>query len=130
MHKIVIDTNIVVSAALTPNGNAARIIKSIYEGEAQAFCSTDIVNEYERVLSYKKLNISQRKQQETITAIKSLFVSVTSTTSNIQLPHEDDRVFYDTAKEAGAILITGNTSHFPTEPFIMSPAEYIDKYLL
>ena len=128
MQKIVIDTNIVISAALTPNGNAARIVKSIYEGKVQAFYSPDIINEYKKVLSYERLNISHEKQKITIDAISNLFVQVTPATSCIHMLHEDDRVFYDTAKEAGAILITGNTKHFPAEQFIMSPTEYLDKY--
>ena len=39
------------------------------------------------------------------------------------MPDEDDRVFYDAAKSAGAYLITGNTKHYPHEPFILTPTE-------
>jgi len=45
--------------------------------------------------------------------------------SNIPMPDESDRIFYDTAKQSGSILITGNTKHFPDEPFIMTPAEFM-----
>jgi hypothetical protein len=41
------------------------------------------------------------------------------------MPDESDRVFYDVAKTAGAYLITGNTKHFPQEPFILTPAEFV-----
>jgi hypothetical protein len=41
------------------------------------------------------------------------------------MPDEDDRVFYDTAKTAGAYLIPGNTKHFPQEPFILTPAQFL-----
>jgi predicted nucleic acid-binding protein len=37
---------------------------------------------------------------------------------------EDDRIFYDTAKEGDAILITGNFRHYPNEPFIMKPSAF------
>jgi predicted nucleic acid-binding protein len=39
---------------------------------------------------------------------------------------EDDRIFYDTAKRAGAYLITGNTKHFPRESFILTPAKFLE----
>ena len=31
---------------------------------------------------------------------------------------------------SGAILITGNIRHFPAEPFIMSPADFLRTYSL
>jgi hypothetical protein len=44
------------------------------------------------------------------------------------MPDETDRKFYDTAKAAGAMLITGNTKHYPDEPFILTPAAFIRGY--
>jgi len=40
---------------------------------------------------------------------------------------ESDRVFYDTAKTIGAILVTGNIKHYPDEPLIMTPAVFMKK---
>ncbi|MCL2662882.1 MAG: hypothetical protein FWE83_06060 [Oscillospiraceae bacterium] len=39
--------------------------------------------------------------------------------------HGSDRIFYDTAIASGAVLITGNTKHFPDEPIIMTPSEFL-----
>ena len=41
---------------------------------------------------------------------------------------EDDRSYYEVAKLCNAILITGNKRHFPDEPFIMTPAEFLETY--
>jgi predicted nucleic acid-binding protein len=46
----------------------------------------------------------------------------------IDLPDEKDRIFYDTAKQRNAILITGNIKHFPEEDFIMSPKDFLERY--
>ena len=127
MQKIVIDTNVIVSAALTPGGNAGKIIKSVYGGKAQAFYNDEILDEYSRVLSYERLNISADKQKAIISAIENSFTLLEPVTSNISLIDEDDRVFYDTAKTAGAYLITGNMKHYPAESFIMEPFEYLQK---
>ena len=44
------------------------------------------------------------------------------------MPDEDDRVFYDTAVKAEAYLITGNKKHFPLEPFIVYPVNFLRIY--
>jgi hypothetical protein len=44
------------------------------------------------------------------------------------MPDESDRKFYEIAKAAGAILITGNTKHYPDEPFIVTPTVFVQKY--
>ncbi len=42
----------------------------------------------------------------------------------------DDTVFYEVVmekrKESDAYLVTGNTRHFPTKPFIVTPREMLD----
>ena len=41
---------------------------------------------------------------------------------------EDDRVFYDTALESQAYLITGNSRDFPAKSFVVSPAQFLSIY--
>ena len=40
-------------------------------------------------------------------------------------PDETDRAFYEVAVSCKAYLITGNNKHYPEEPFIMSPAQFL-----
>jgi len=68
---------------------------------------------------------SPEKQKTLINEIVEIGVVVNPSPSDIPMADESDRIFYDTAKEAGAILITGNTKHYPTEQFITTPAEFI-----
>jgi len=49
--------------------------------------------------------------------------------SDILFNHEPDRIFYDTAKASGSILITGNIRHYPTEPFIMTPSDLLNNMI-
>jgi hypothetical protein len=44
------------------------------------------------------------------------------------MPDETDRKFYDVAKATDAILITGNTKHYPNEPFVLTPAAFVQRY--
>ena len=33
---------------------------------------------------------------------------------------------YDTAIASGAVLVTGNKKHYPEEPIILSPTEFLE----
>ena len=124
--NIVIDTNIIVSAILSPKGNSYRILNLVGVDESiDVYYSAGIFAEYKRVLAYKRLNISIETQMDILDTVKKFGIIIDPVTSNIALKDETDRIFYDTAKEAGAILITGNLKHYPAEPFIKLPADFV-----
>jgi putative PIN family toxin of toxin-antitoxin system len=129
MQKVVIDTNVIISAALSPSGLPAKIISLIVKNEEiQFYYSAAILDEYREILSRKKLNILPEVQVSIIKAVKENGILIKPTLSEIQFSDESDRTFYDTAKASGAILITGNIKHFPTEPFIMTPADFLSVF--
>jgi len=125
MHRVVLDTNVVVSAVLSPKGIPAEILKRCFSNFLQILCSSEILDEYKRVLSYGKLNIETYTQTGIIDAVREASTLIVPTKSTIVLPHESDRIFYDTAKTGEAVLITGNIKHFPNEPFIMTPSDFM-----
>jgi putative PIN family toxin of toxin-antitoxin system len=55
MTSIVIDTNILVSSILTPEGNPAKILKLVLEGKLNLIISPDILKETRQVFNYPKL---------------------------------------------------------------------------
>ena len=128
MIRIVLDTNVLVSAALTPNGNAARIVNLIsVNAEIQVYYSMNILAEYKDVLSRPRLNIVTEKQTRAVNAITKMGIMIDPVTSNVPLPDESDRIFYDTAKESESILITGNAKHYPKEDSIITPSQFLDR---
>jgi len=128
MKKIVIDTNVIVSAILSPKGIPARIIDLVSVDEnLQLYYSESILAEYERVFVYKRLNIPITARYNIITTIQLFGILVEPTVSTLYLPDESDRIFYDATIASGAYLITGNIKHFPSEPFIMTPSIFIKK---
>ena len=44
---------------------------------------------------------------------------------NIALIDESDRAFFDVATFCEALLVTGNIRHYPIEPFIVRPTEFL-----
>ena len=125
MKRVVIDTNVLVSSAISEQGNPKIIMDLVSEEQIQPCYCTEIISEYSRVLAYPKFGLSTQVQAIIIHEIIALGIPVTPNTSTIPLQHEDDRIFYDTAKTGGAVLITGNIKHFPGEPIIMTPSEFL-----
>ena len=127
MINVVLDTNIIISAVISSEGNPAKTIKlvSVNENIQIYYCSA-ILEEYKRVLSYARLNFSKQKQVRVINLIEKYGISIQPERSNILLPDESDRIFYDTAKAVNAYLITGNLKHYPEESHIISPAQFIE----
>jgi len=128
MTNIVIDTNILISAALSPEGNPAKILNQIINETAiRLFYAAEIFEEYNRVLSYERLNIKSEKKVFFLNKIQQVGILIEPPISTIPLPDETDRIFYDTAKASGAFLVTGNIKHYPADSSVMTPAEFLEK---
>ena len=127
MINIVLDTNIIVSAALSSEGNPAKIIKLVAVNDGmQIYYSRAILDDYKKVLSYERLNLSDEKQTRAVNLIEKNGVCVQPETSDIPMPDESDRIFYDTAKAVNAYLVTGNLKHYPEESQIVTPARFVE----
>ena len=125
---VVLDTNIIVSSLLS-GGNPGRIIDLITEGRIKLCFDDRILAEYLDVLSRPKFGFPPIRVNlfihDTVRAGFSIDVPVPS---RFAMPDESDRKFYDAAKTADAILITGNIKHYPPEPFILTPAAFLQRH--
>ena len=130
MLGVVIDTNVLISAALSEKGNPAKIIQLALDGKIKVYWDELIFLEYLDVLPRSKFSFAPETQDALIKGLKQIRVSALElpeiTVSDIPLPDESDRVFYDVARSCGAYLITGNLKHYPVEPFIVTPAQFLD----
>ena len=126
MTNIVLDTNVIISAVLSPTGTPAAVVSLISATDKlQVFYSGAILDEYKRVLAYERLNIPKEKQNAVIGTLRRFGILIEPAASTAPMTDETDRVFYDTAKASGAILITSNIRHYPAMPFIMTPADFL-----
>ena len=128
MLRVVIDTNIIVSALRSPDGNPAKILDLVTDRKLQVCFNIEILSEYIEVLGRPHFNFVEEDRDGFISGVKQFGLLIKPDTSDIHFPDEDDRSFYDTAKTSGAILITGNTKHYPSEPFIINAAEFLSLY--
>ena len=125
MLKVVIDTNVLISAAILNKGNPAYIINLISKGKVKMYYSSEIIDEYTEVLARDKFSFSVTKQKAVIKKIEEVGQLIKPKASVIPFPDESDRKFYDTAAAVKAYLITGNTKHYPEEPHIVTPSQFI-----
>ena len=126
MTRTVVDTNILVSALLSPSGNPAKVYRMFLTGILTLVYSEDILTEYQDVLYRPRLGIPHDDADIVLTAIRQHGVKTEPFSSAEPFADEDDRVFYDVAKHSGAYLVTGNIKHFPKEPFILAPAQFLE----
>jgi len=122
------DTNVIVSSFINPDGKPSQIIKTILNRKAELCYNSVILSEYEGVMSRRKFSaiINSRHIRQFINLIRTIGISFNPSSSKIKMSDESDRIFYDTARESGSILITGNLRHYPKEPFIMLPADFLE----
>jgi putative PIN family toxin of toxin-antitoxin system len=123
--SVVLDTNILVSALLSPLGNPAKIYRMFLAQTLKVVYSTEILAEYNDVLFRARLKIPTDDAAKVLEAIQEYGERIAATPSTHSMVDEDDRVFYDTAKSVGAYLITGNKKHYPDEMFILTPTGFL-----
>jgi putative PIN family toxin of toxin-antitoxin system len=125
MQRVVLDTNILVSALLKPASKPAEIIRAVASQKILVFYSQAIFTEYEAVLSRTKFGFAVADISDLLRLFWQHGVLLKPNSGSRLFPDESDRVFYDTARAAGAYLVTGNVKHYPKADFIVTPAAFL-----
>jgi putative PIN family toxin of toxin-antitoxin system len=114
--RVVLDTNILVSALLTPGGLPARVfLMSITEPEIELAISGDVFAEYEDVIRRPKLRRSETEIAGTLQTIRTRGRWVKPTGRIRACSDPDDDIFLECAQAVDAhYLVTGNTKDFPS----------------
>jgi uncharacterized protein len=130
MIRVVLDTNIVVSALLQPTGPPAQVFALALSDSIQICVSGPIYAEYEEVIRRPHL----RRDEFTITSAlrtireRSLWFRPAETV--LACVDKDDDVFLECAQAAQAeYLVTGNIKHFPPVWIgtrILTPRVFLD----
>jgi len=125
MLKVVLDTNVLVSALLSLKGAPAQILAMAMSGQATVCYDSRILLEYKNVLLRDKFPFESR---DVLTLLDNIFqtgMAIIPKASDVVFLDEADKKFYEVAKEVGAYLITGNMKHFPDDPYIVTPANFL-----
>lgn len=112
--RLVLDTNIVVSAALKPEGLQRTVILLALTKPARLYVSAPIVEEYRAVLSRPEFRIRKGRRQQLLQLIEKNARLVAAARQLQVTSDPSDNIFVECADAAGAdYLITGNVRHFP-----------------
>jgi putative PIN family toxin of toxin-antitoxin system len=127
MIRVVLDTNVVVSALLRSGGLPEAVFNLAIGGEIQACVSEPILAEYEDVLRRARLAIHPDKVAVALARIRAAASLVQPLAAALD---PDDNVFLECAEAARAdYLVTGNRRHFPDrwrETWIVTPRQFMD----
>lgn len=114
MIRVVIDTNILVSALLHPESLPGSVLLFALSGDVQLCISDAVFGEYEEVIRRPRLKLSPDVIVGTLTSIRKLGRWVTPSVRVEECTDVDDNAFLECAQASEAdFLVTGNQRHFP-----------------
>lgn len=130
MIRVVVDTNVVVSANLNDHGFPAAVMDLAANKIILMFVSPSILAEYKEVLSRPRLKLTPVAVEASLAVIRKTSELVKPIVSVDEAADEPDNRFLECADAAQAdFLITGNTRHFPKSyksTRIVTPREFIE----
>lgn len=127
--RLVIDTNVLVSAALKSDSLQRTTLLLAITRPARLYFSETILAEYAEVLSRPELAIRRGLQLQLLQLIRNHGHLVTPSRRIDVTSDPDDSIFIECADAARAdFLITGNRKHFPAfwkNTKIVTPREFV-----
>jgi len=127
--RLVIDTNIVVSAALRPDGLQRTVLLLALTKPVRWYVTEEILTEYHDVLSRPELQIRRGLRQQLMQLIRSRTHTVIPVRALHITSDPGDEKFVECADTARAdYLLTGNQKHFPAfwkKTKVISSREFI-----
>ena len=116
MIRIVLDTNVLVSALLRADGSPAAVLMLAISGKAQLCVSDGVYSEYDEVIRRPRFSGSPEGIEETLRWIRKCALWVKPKVRVQVSIDPDDDIFLECAQAARAdYLVRGNLKHFPRE---------------
>lgn len=131
--RIVIDTNVLVSALITPGRSAAKLLEEhvLIDDDGRAITlllDERIVAEYREVLGRARFGFEPNLVDDLVAALEAVATFVDAPELGATPTPADDRPFLEVAVAGGAaVIVTGNKRHFPETGRIevLGPAELL-----
>jgi putative PIN family toxin of toxin-antitoxin system len=127
--RLVIDTNVLISAAIKPAGLQRTVLLLAITKPTRLYVSRPILEEYGEVLARAELKIRKGLRLQFLQLIKNHSYTVAPTQQLEVTGDPDDNIFLECADAAKAdYLVTGNQKHFPRfwkKTKVITPREFI-----
>jgi putative PIN family toxin of toxin-antitoxin system len=132
--RIVLDTNVLVSALLTGGGAPDLALQLVLQGEATLLADSRILAEYDEVTARPQFGFDPAERRIILDLLSSIAEPVLARPLRLSLPDPDDRVFVEVAIAGCAdAIVTGNTRHFvPMKGAlgvpVLTPRQLVDRF--
>jgi uncharacterized protein len=127
--RLVIDTNVLVSAAIKPAGLQRTVFLIAISKPARLYVSPPILQEYSEVLARPELRVRKGLRLQLLRLIKNHSHTVVPTRQLEATTDPADNIFLECADVARAdYLVTGNQKHFPRfwkKTKVVTPREFV-----
>lgn len=126
-----IDTNVLVSALLNFRSNPGQVLLSVFNGETVPLINEEILAEYREVLARKKFRFPPELVDIILTRLAACSLNISDDSEDYpEVADPKDRYFYAVTmserQSEDALLVTGNIRHFPVNPFVVTPARFVE----
>jgi putative PIN family toxin of toxin-antitoxin system len=116
MIRVVLDTNVIVSALIIPTGQESSVLSLSLRRYIELCFSAPVLAEYEEVLHRPRLKLQPREVEAALANIRANGFLVHPTKTVRLSTHESDNRIYERAAAATAdYIVTGNKKHFPED---------------
>jgi uncharacterized protein len=127
MKQWAIDTNVVVSGLLSPQGPSARVLDAVLDGRVKLVYDARILAEYRDVLHRPRLKLKSEKISAFLTSLHGQTM-VTPGPLAVVGPDSDDIAFVAAAlATTDKTIVTGNLADYPPEILhgarVLTPAQ-------
>lgn len=128
--RLVVDTNVLVSAALQQGSLARTVLTIALARPARLYVSQPVLDEYTEVLFRPEFDIPKGERLRLLQLIQNRSFRVSSYRKLEVTSDPDDNIFIECADAARAdYLVTGNRKHFPRywkTTKVVTPRELIE----
>lgn len=133
MHKVVLDTNVLISA-IAFKGKPREVFNKVLKGQMQLAISEDILNEMEGVLSGKKFRYPKGIIRSILNALEDLaeFVIPQKEVKRIKKDPNDNRILECAVEAEADFIISGDNHLLELKQYknirIITPSDYLKEY--
>lgn len=130
IYRIVLDTNVLVTALLSRNGTSFKLLSMIDDKRLELVLSTPLVKEYEDVLSRKKFVLNSNDIQDILDYLCSISShhKIYYLWRPILKDIQDDMIL-ELAVKANAMIITHNKKDFEKASMFNLPVLTVSEFL-
>ena len=115
MIRVVLDTNVLVAAAISPSGPNAQIFDMIVADKVRPYVTAALIEEYDRVFEYEHLKRLDQRRVANVRRLLNAAATRVKSRGRLKISSDDqDNRVYECAYAAKAhYIVTENTGDFP-----------------